>query len=57
MNDYIGAVSMNVTLPRNNNGEFWIFGVVIALVLCTQAVVLGLVRYWWVHAKRGVKLE
>jgi hypothetical protein len=48
---------MNVQLPRNNNGELWIFGVVIAMVLCTQASVLSLVRYWWVHAKRGVKLE
>jgi hypothetical protein len=48
---------MNVKLPRNNNGEFWIFGVVIAMVLGTQASFLGLVRYWWVHAKQGVKLE
>lgn len=53
----IGAVSMNVHLPRNNNGEFWIFGVVIAIILCIQVSFLGLVRYWWVHAKRGVKLE
>lgn len=48
---------MNVQLPRNNNGEFWIFGVVIALILSTQLFFLGLVKYWWVHAKRGVKLE
>jgi hypothetical protein len=31
--------------------------VVVAIVLCIQAAVLGLVRFWWVHAKRGVKLE
>jgi len=48
---------MNVQLPRNNDGEYWIFGVVIATVLCIQASLLCLVRYWWVNAKRGVKLE
>jgi hypothetical protein len=48
---------MNVKLPSNiDDGKFWIFGVVIVLVLIIQASVLGLVRYWWVHAKR-VKLE
>ncbi len=48
---------MNVQVPRNNNGEFWIFGVVIAINLCVQAFFLCLIRYWWVNAKRGVKLE
>ena len=44
---------MNVKLPRNNNDEFWIFGVVIVIALCLQASFLGLVRYWWVRATRG----
>jgi hypothetical protein len=44
---------MNVHLPRNNNGEFWIFGVVLVIILGTQALVLGLVRYWWANARRG----
>ena len=48
---------MNVTVPRNNNGEFWIFAVVIVIILCIQVSVLGLVRYWWVTARPGVKLE
>jgi hypothetical protein len=49
---------MNVQLPSNiDSGEFRVFAVVITLILCTQAFFLGLVRYWWVHAKRGVKLE
>lgn len=49
----IGIASMNVHLPRNNNGEFWIFGVVLVIILGTQALVLGLVRYWWANARRG----
>jgi hypothetical protein len=55
----IGIASMNVHIPHNNlnNGELWIFGVVIAIILCIQVSFLGLVRYWWVHAKRGIKLE
>lgn len=58
MNDYnIGVASLNVTVPRNNDGGFWIFGVTITIILCIQASVLALVRYWWVNAKRGVKLE
>jgi hypothetical protein len=49
---------MNVHLPRNNNGEHWIFGVCVAVILCILAFMLGLVRYyWWVNAKRGIKLE
>jgi uncharacterized protein affecting Mg2+/Co2+ transport len=49
----LGIASMNVHIPRNNNEEFWIFGVVVVIILCTQAFVLGLVRYWWVTARRG----
>jgi len=53
----IGIASMNVTLPRNNNGELWIFGVVLAMMLCIQAFFLGLVRYWWVNARSPLTLE
>ncbi|KAI9460618.1 hypothetical protein BJY52DRAFT_1425995 [Lactarius psammicola] len=48
----IGALSMNVTVPRNNGGEYWLFGVVVVITLCIQASCLGLFRYWWVAAKR-----
>jgi hypothetical protein len=49
---------MNVKLPTNiNDGELWIFGMVIAIILGMKVAFLGLVKYWWVHAKPGVKLE
>ncbi|KAI0257100.1 hypothetical protein BJV78DRAFT_1116661 [Lactifluus subvellereus] len=47
-----GLVTLNVTIPRNNNGEYWIFAVVLVLILFIQFFCLGLVRYWWVNAKR-----
>ena len=53
----LGIASMNVKIPRNTNGELWIFGIVLSIVLCIQIFFLGLVRYWWVNARRGVKLE
>ena len=57
----IGIPSMNVTVPRNHNSELWIFGVVLAIILCTQVAVLALIRYWYVNAKvnvrRRVKLD
>ncbi|KAI9444768.1 hypothetical protein H4582DRAFT_1911167 [Lactarius indigo] len=39
----IGALSMNVKLPRNNKEQYW-------LIWDTSFV--GLFRYWWVSAKR-----
>ena len=52
---------MNVTVPRNNNSELWIFGVCLAIILCIQSAILALVRYWYVNAKvnvrRRVKLD
>jgi Mg2+ and Co2+ transporter CorA len=52
---------MNVTVPRNDNSELWIFGVVLAIILCAQVAVLALIRYWYVNAKvnvrRRVKLD
>ncbi|KAF8506659.1 hypothetical protein F5888DRAFT_1644306 [Russula emetica] len=54
----VGAFSMNVQLPSNiNDGELWLFGMVIAIILCIKVSFLGLVKYWWIHARRGVKLE
>ena len=54
----VGIASMNVTVPRNNDGELWIFAVVLVIILCIQVFFLGLVRYWWVTAKQpGVRLE
>ena len=46
---------MNVTVPRNTNGELWIFGVVLAIILCTQFALLALIRYWYVNAKVNVR--
>jgi magnesium transporter len=43
---------MNVTVPRNNNGEYWLFAVTLVFSLCTQIGYLMVVRYWWVKAKR-----
>ncbi|KAH9046262.1 hypothetical protein EDB84DRAFT_1466942 [Lactarius hengduanensis] len=48
----IGALSLNVTLPRNNDEQYWLFGIVVVLTLCIQASFVGLFRYWWVTAKR-----
>jgi magnesium transporter len=48
----VGVFSMNVTTPRNYNGEFWWYALVVVATLCFQASFLGLVRYWWVTAKR-----
>lgn len=43
---------MNVTVPRDNDGKFWIFGLSLVINLCIQIAYLVLVRYWWVKAKR-----
>ncbi|KAH8997262.1 hypothetical protein EDB92DRAFT_1402578 [Lactarius akahatsu] len=48
----IGALSMNVKLPRNNDEQYWLFGIVVVVTLCIQASFVGLFRYWWVTAKR-----
>jgi len=48
---FIGAVSMNVTLPHNNNG-FKVFSVILVIILCIQTLFLALIRYWWVKAGR-----
>ncbi|KAI9509070.1 hypothetical protein F5148DRAFT_978857 [Russula earlei] len=47
-----GAFTLNVKMPRNNNGEYWLFGVVILGLLCIQGLSLVLTRYWWVKAMR-----
>lgn len=54
----IGAFSMNIHTPRNtvNNpipsGDYYWFGVVLAVVVFVECGFLALVRYWWVRAKR-----
>ena len=51
---------MNVTVPTNiPEGTFWLFGVTLAVHVCTQIAYLAVVRYWWVKAKRrrGLVLE
>jgi len=48
----VGVFSTNVTVPRNNDGKLWWFAVIVVATLCIQASYLGLVRYWWVTAKR-----
>jgi len=48
----IGVFSMNVMIPRNNDGKLWWFAVIVVTTLCIQSAFLGLVRYWWVTAKR-----
>jgi hypothetical protein len=52
----LGIASMNVTVPRNTNEDLWIFGVTLVIILCTQAFVLSLVRYWWVKAGRSPRV-
>ncbi|KIO08315.1 hypothetical protein M404DRAFT_133867 [Pisolithus tinctorius Marx 270] len=53
-----GAFSMNIHTPRNtvNNpipsGDYYWFGVVLAVVVFVECGFLALVRYWWVRAKR-----
>jgi len=46
------VLSMNVTVPRDNDAKFWVFGVSLVINLCIQIAYLALVRYWWVKAKR-----
>ncbi|KAF8263717.1 hypothetical protein EI94DRAFT_1595934 [Lactarius quietus] len=48
----IGVFSMNVTIPRNSGRALWWFAVVLVATLFLHASFLGLVRYWWVTAKR-----
>jgi hypothetical protein len=54
----VGALTLNVTMPRNNNGELWIFGVANVIIVFVEISILYLVRYWWVSAKQpGARLE
>jgi len=48
----IGIFSMNVTVPRNNDAKLWWFAVMAVIILSVQASTIGLIRYWWVTAKR-----
>ncbi|KAH9960920.1 hypothetical protein BC827DRAFT_1267969 [Russula dissimulans] len=57
----IGVESMNVTVLHNylDHGKLTGFAVVMVIVLFVQSLVLLLIRYWWVKAKRrrGAALE
>jgi magnesium transporter len=46
----IGIFSLNVTLPVSTNFE--VFGIVIAINCVVLTAFLGLVRRWWINAKR-----